>query len=164
MESLTLPEAIERAKKESKAGHGKTKYVTIDDGECYVEDLPRPGATSHCFKGGKEIPVRLEDAITKDSPEKAEPAKEANAGARSERKAKADAVKDANKNKNMKAKKNTKKAKATTAKAPKVAKLIRGNNMALTKEQWVKVDAKLKKLDVSFSTFSRELVLKAVGE
>lgn len=41
-------------------------------------------------------------------------------------------------------------------------KLIRGNNMALTPAEWRKVDELLKKEDVSFSTFSRNLVLAKI--
>lgn len=154
MADLTLPDAIEKAKVESRANKGTTYHVNVDaDGWCHVDKIPEAGMTSHSFKNGAEVPVPNGYAIDKNAKAKTKAIKD--------KPAKVEAVDSTTTNKVMTTKTKVKKAKA---KAVNTEGTTRGNNMKLTTAQWGKVDARLKKDDVSFSSFSRGLVLKAIGE
>lgn len=142
---MTLLEAKDAAKKESKAQKNKVFFVVVDEeGEADISSKPKKDATVAAYKNGGEVAI---DTGTETTP-KVPTAK---------------TVADETVTTKVSMKKQTKSNKAKKA-TPKGDKLTRGNNMSLTKEQWAKVDAKLKKEDVSFSAFSRGLVLKAIGE
>lgn len=154
MADLTLPDAIEKAKTESRTNKGTVLFINVDeDGWCRIDKLAEPGMTSHAFKNGVEVPVPNGYAIDKN----------AKAKATKNKPAKVEADDSATTNKVMTTKTKSKKV-VKKAKAAKVEGTTRGNNMKLTTAQWGKVDARLKKDDVSFSSFSRGLVLKAIGE
>lgn len=149
---MTLLEAKDAARQESRAQKGKTYFVVVDAaGECDLSSKPRRDATVAAYKNGNEIALLPEHYNkVKEAPEpKASKTKTA----------KASADEPAVNNTTMAAKK----ANKPTKNGKQESKLTRGNNMALTKEQWAKVDARLKKEDISFSAFSRNLVLKAIG-
>lgn len=156
---MTLLEAKDAARQESRAQKGKTYFVVVDaEGEADLSSKAKKDATVAAYKNGSEIALLPEHYM------KVTEAPQPNAtkgAAPNRRTAKTDADESVATSTTM-AKKA--KIKSNKSKAPKEAKLTRGNNMSLTKEQWAKVDAKLKKEDVSFSAFSRNLVLKSIGE
>lgn len=152
---MILKEAIDAAIKESRAQKSKFVYVVATaDGECDISLKPKVGMTSHAFLDGKEVKF---DTSIQSKVDAASNKVEIEGGRVKVTPAKGKSSGDVKPNTVM-----AKKVKKTAA--PKGDTATRGNNMTLTKAQWAKVDARLKKDDLSFSAFSRGLVLKAIGE
>jgi hypothetical protein len=172
-------EAADRSKRSTKPVY----MVGTPDGEFEFSDVPLKN-TIYKFKGGSEVP--LGDDI-KNYYESQKPAKKSKAVKEKETYTQpaaetmepVDEIKQIKKERKQKEKMSTKKetkpAKKAKKSAPakkaapvkkeaKVKTLPRGNNMFLTEAQWKKVDAKLAKDEISFSAFSRGLVLKSIGE
>lgn len=154
---MDLISAKVEAAKESRLNNTVLYVMSHADGECTIEKtdkMKKGDILQAIFQNGKEV----EEVVTA-------PATEKEAKGKSPKPENAGKKEKPSKTKSMATKKATGKAAkkaAPKAKGPKVEKVIRGNNMALTKEQWAKVDKK--RGDVSFSEFSRTAVLKAIGE
>lgn len=158
--NMDIIAAKTQAAKES-AAQKKPFYVFVDkDGEADISSAPLAG-TLHKFVNG----VEDKDYAPKQSAaaqEKSKPKIPAQSDKAQKLISKSKVQQMENKKKA--AKKPAKKAiaKKSSPNTVKEEKLIRGNNMALTKAQWAKVDALLKKEETTFSSFSRELVLAKI--
>lgn len=155
--NMDLISAKQQAKKESM--DGKTRYVVSHkDGECTVEltEPGKPGDVLHAvFAKGKEIKESIEAPKTTSKKEKPVTEEDVIESAEKENKSINKQIKPVMKTKNKPAKK-------VAAKKPVGDRIPRGNNMYLSAPQWAKVDKV--RGDESFSSFSRGLVLKKIGE
>lgn len=168
---MDLMSAKAEAKRITAEKKGTKVYLLANpDGEISFIGAPIKGVI-HCFKDGAEVPLPSKN-------EAAAKVKKAKKGIQQDPEtvetetASADEEKQPVKTKTKKVKKMAKSAKAKPAKKAKTvkakseksgeAKLIRGNNMALTAAEWKKVDAILAKAETSFSAWSRGLVLAKI--
>lgn len=169
--NMDLISAKVEAAKLSRSEH-KKKYIIVDDeGECFIDNAPLKGVL-HCYNNGSEIALENDAPVTTTVPrpnKKKLPAQSEKAQKminKKEGKESAANEIDSTKTKNMATKPAkkaaAKKVKATASKEPKVKKIARGNNMFLTEEEWKKVDKLLEKEQVSFSAWSRNLVLAKI--
>jgi len=171
---MSLIEASEEAKKQSKLSKGKRIYVVTDKtGEADFATIIKATDTPQCvFVNGKMDKLTQEEKVGQVAEKNlvSKPTVEATRGSMAktfEKHAKAieenkslnkiinTGMKNAEKNK---AKNVAAKAAAKTIKEAKVKTVPRGNNMYLTEAEWKKVDTLLAKEGVSFSAWSRGLV------
>lgn len=155
--NMVLHEAKDQAKKESLA-QKKPFYVFVDkDGEADISSAPLAG-TLHKFVNG------VEDSSFDYKKAASEKTTKPTLPAQSEKAQKLINKKEQNMEKKSAPKKAAKKValKKSSPKTPTGDKVIRGNNMALTKAEWAKVDAILKKEEMTFSAWSRSLVLAKI--
>ena len=156
----------------------KIVYICVaDDGECELLDSPN-GEVMATFSGGTEVkeqveavatikPAPKEKKITKVSAEEMKVIKENKDELRTvKREAPIKKASGKSKNKVMaavaKKKKVTKKAVTSRPSVSTEKKIPRGNNMHLTAAEWKKVDAVLEREQISFSAWSRGLVLAKI--
>jgi len=157
-DNMDLITAKKEAVTRSKADKKKTLHINVkEDGECEIEETP--DATTHAsYKAGKELPVDEPPTDTKVETVKSEVA------VKTSTKTPSGKTKNSNDMKTV-AKKVEKKVvapKKAPAKSTPSDRVIRGNNMALSAAEWKKVDALLAKNQMTFSAWSRSLVLKQI--
>lgn len=176
---MDLVTALARATKASKDAK-KSYYVLYDgdDGECSVGTAPLRGAT-HKFVNGIEDKSFYANHLKTVGEEKPKanslPAQSEKAKKLIEQKTAKESAEEDSKTKNKKetkmekvavkktSKKGAKKsipAKKTTSNGE--SKITRGNNMSLTSADWSKVDKILTRDSISFSAWSRNLVLAKI--
>lgn len=136
----------------------KKIYIVVDkEGECLLKSIPdkNPELNMAAFVNGSEVKVTSEEIET---------SAEAEVTKISQVKKKTPLTKT-----KVQPKKKTKMAKTATktpaknlVKKSSEERIARGNNMHLTATEWKKVDAILKKEEISFSAWSRGLVLAKI--
>lgn len=145
----------------AKSKDGKKIFILVDaEGECSLSNTYSKEAIA-AYKNGNEVALEAGDASTSEGAgQTAPPPAGKKVKSVTTKKPKTMATPAVSKKVAKKAP--AKKVVAKKAATPNPDRIVRGNNMFLSKGEWAKVDAILKKEDKSFSEWSRGLVLAKI--